>query len=403
MLFIMRLAMTALRSLAAHLTRSLLAMLGVIIGVAAVILAMACVEGAVQDVVQDFESMGPNVLTILPKDERRGHRAIGQSKRLEYEDAVAIAEQCSTVKLAAPQVFAGAQIKCYSNNINTTIAGITPEYAEINNLELQEGSFIEQKDVVGYRRVVVLGSKAAEELCGKGTAIGYFVKVNGQSFRIKGVLKKKGATGTTSVDKQAFVPVTTAQKRLFGINYVTSIEVLLYSPDDVSKAKTQIAQTLRQRHRIAPGSKDIHQVFSREDFLGFLKRVTLIFSALFGAIASISLIVGGIGIMNIMLVSVTERTREIGVRIAVGAQRWHILSQFLTEALMICVLGGCLGLALGYGGSWVLGKMTPIKTAVAPNMVFISLAVAGVVGIFSGLFPAFKASRLDPVESLRYE
>jgi putative ABC transport system permease protein len=402
-MFILRIILTALISLAAHFVRSALATLGVLVGVAAVIVAMSTITGATDELLTNMERMGPNVMTVVPGTRRQGSRAAAKIDALKYEDALAIEQQCPAVMAASPEVTVGSLVKFYAKNISTTVVGTNAQYARIRNYQPVEGRFITREDVRGERRVAVLGHEAKRELCGEGTALGYYVRIRNKTFEIVGVMEKKGTIGWTAVDKQVYIPVTTAMKRVFGNKFLTNMSVAATSVDLTAQATRQVKKVLRQRHRIVPGQPDDFTVYSQKDMLETAIDFTRLLGAVSFTIAGVSLIVGGIGIMNIMLVSVTERIREIGVRMAVGAQRWHILAQFLIEALMICLLGGAAGIGLGYAGCDLLTQTTPLETITSPKTLLLAVIVAAATGVVSGLYPAYKASRLDPVEALRYE
>ncbi|MBN1488370.1 MAG: ABC transporter permease [Phycisphaerae bacterium] len=405
-MFFLRICMMAWRGLRANLLRSMLATLGVIIGVAAVISAMSILEGTKRDIIDRFKSLGSDQITVYPASARREGREVGVVQTLKPEDADAIASpgMCPDVAAAAPEVLAGAQVKYLNRNVSLTVLGTNEHYADMNTYKVVEGSFITREDVVAKRKVVVLGHKAALDLFGHRPALNAPVKIRGLGFRVIGVMEKKGNIGFRNVDSQVVVPITTAMDRMFGIDTVTAITIKAADPTRVAAATQQINRVLRQRHGIRPGDKDDFNVFNQEEQRKQFREVTNIFAVVLYSIAGISLVVGGIGIMNIMLVSVTERTREIGVRMAVGAQRWDILRQFLVEAGTISLLGGGFGVLLGYAMADLLEKVTRlIETYTPMRVVLWALGMAVVTGVLSGIYPAYKASRLDPVEALRYE
>jgi ABC-type antimicrobial peptide transport system permease subunit len=307
---------------------------------------------------------------------------------------------------AAPEVSGGGSVKYYSRNKDATILGTNEAYADMFSYKVAEGVFFTRDDVTNKQKVAVLGHKVAKDLFGNAPAVNFPIKIKGISFRIIGVMEKKGNIGFRNVDSQVMIPVTTAMDRLFGIRFVHAITVKASDPTTVDDATTEIKRELRRRHdiRIRTGQKDDFLIFSQEEHRKQFREVTMIFQVVLYSIAGISLVVGGIGIMNIMLVSVTERTREIGVRKAVGAQRWDILWQFLIEAGIISLLGGAVGVAVGYAMTDLLEKTTRvIETYTTPQVVGWALSMAILTGLSSGIYPAYKASRLDPVEALRYE
>lgn len=401
-MFFLKICMMALWSLWTNLLRTLLATLGVIIGVAAVVSAMSILEGTNREILRRFESMGADQIVVVNASSRRhGRQSVKPS--LEPDDADAILE-CGLVQAVAPEVQSGSQIKYFSKNKAATVLGTTESYADINNYKTVDGRFITREDIRAERKVCVLGHEVAKELFGATPATGFRVKIKGLGFNVIGVMEKKGVLGFREVDSQVIIPVTTAMKRLFGIRYLTMITVQAQSQEQLKPAILQVGRALRKTHGIRAGQDDDFTIFTQEQLKAQVSDVTKIFAIVLYSIAGISLVVGGIGIMNIMLVSVTERTREIGVRIAVGARPWDIRKQFLVEASIISVMGGVLGVLLGLAFTDLLEQWTRVlKTHTSPAVVWYALAMATTVGIVSGLYPAIRASRLDPVESLRYE
>ena len=404
-MFYLRIIRTAMRSLRANLMRSVLAMLGVIIGVAAVVAAMAIIEGASRQIFDSIKNFGSNVLMVYPGAAHSGGVQVGKVVTLKVEDAAAIEQNCSAAIRAVPEVWGSGQVKYFSRNMICRVLGTTKDYQEVRSYHVKEGRFFNKSHVKSESYVAVLGYKVAEELFGHGTPLGFTVKIRGKPFTVIGVMEKKGSVGITDVDEQVIIPVTTAMKRLFGLRSVTMISVQAVSAAQSDNCSKQISRFLRKRHRIAPGQDNDFTIGNPEAALKTLKELTRMMSTVFYSIAGISLVVGGIGIMNIMLVSVTERTREIGVRMAVGAQRLDILTQFLAESGMICLVGGGLGVLCGVAFSnFITGiSRNTLETVVSTNAIVTAITVALVTGVVSGLYPAYKASRLDPVEALRYE
>jgi len=404
-MFYLRIIRTAIRSLRANLMRSVLAMLGVIIGVAAVVAAMAIIEGASRHIFDSIKNFGSNVLMVYPGTARSGGVEVGKVVTLKVEDAAAIEQNCSAAIRAVPEVWGSGQVKYFSRNMICTVLGATKDYQEVRSYHIKEGRFFNKSHVKSESYVVVLGYQVAKELFGQGTPLGFAVKIRGKPFTVIGVMEKKGSVGLTDVDKQVIIPVTTAMKRLFGLRSVSMISVQATSAGQSDNCSKQISRFLRKRHRIAPGQDNDFTIGNPEAALEAFKELTGIMSTVFYSIAGISLVVGGIGIMNIMLVSVTERTREIGVRMAVGAQRLDILTQFLAESGMICLVGGGLGVLCGVAFSnFITGiSRNTLETVVSTNAIVTAITVALFTGVISGLYPAYKASRLDPVEALRYE
>ncbi len=410
MMFFIRIMFMALRSLTIHPLRSVLATLGVLIGVGAVVAAMSILEGMSARMRDGFASMGSNKLFITPPQQRRGGRVMGNFDTLKIEDAWAVAKECPSLKYAMPQVSLNGTVKYFSKNTTASILGATDAYTEINSHHAIEGSFFEKADVQGQSSVAVLGAKVKRDLFGGRPAIGEKVKVmtplGGRQFIVVGVMEEKGNVAFTNVDEQVIVPITTAMEKVYGLKSIAAIvaEAVSGADADIEKAKEEIKKVLRQRHKIRAGQQDDFAVQSQKEFVEQFATFTNIVGVVLFSIAGISLVVGGIGIMNIMLVSVTERTREIGVRMAMGAQRGDVLKQFLVEASIISFFGGTVGVMMGYGLATTIERMTRVfETITTTWSVIIALGMATVVGIISGIYPAWKASRLDPVEALRYE
>lgn len=388
-----------------NLLRSLLATLGVIIGVAAVVSAMSIIEGATKEILDAIKSFGSNVIIVYPGSGSRSGRRVGTVRTLSLDDAKAIADKCPAVIRSAPEVLGVGQAKFYSKNMNCTVLGTTPPYQDIRNYKVVQGRFINNSDIKSEAYVAILGHKVAKDLFGKGTPLGFVIKLRGKPFTVIGVMEKKGTLGFLRVDQQIIVPISTAMKRLYGVRSVASISAQTINAKKTKEARKQISALLRKRHKIPPGEKEDFGLYSQEQLLKGFKEQAQIMGIVFYSIAGISLVVGGIGIMNIMLVSVTERTREIGIRMAVGARRTDILSQFLAESSAISLIGGILGALIGTGLSKIISNISAdlFKAYVPNSAIFTALTVALVTGIISGIYPAFKASRLDPIEALRYE
>ncbi len=409
-MFFLRIILMSLRSLWVHPLRSILATLGVIIGVAAVVAAMAILEGMSARFASGFQSMGSNKLFIMPAVQRRGHRTVGTFDSLKLEDADAIRKECPAVRMAVPQVNSGGLVRYFSRNTNASILGTTEAYPKINNHRVADGEFITRSDVQAKLSVAVVGSKVKKELFGGRPALGEKIKITGllgsRTFVVIGVMEEKGNIAFTDVDQQIIIPVTTAMDKLYGMKAVTVILAEAASPNDadIEQAKDEIKRMLRKRHKIRAGQQDDFQVQAQKEFVAQFAMFQNIVGIVLWSIAGISLVVGGIGIMNIMLVAVTERTREIGVRMAMGAQRIDVLRQFLIEACTVSFLGGALGVLMGWGMAGTIERLTRVfETVTTGWAIAMALTMATVTGVISGLYPAWKASRLDPVEALRYE
>ncbi len=408
----------ALRGLSANKMRTGLTMLGIIIGVGSVIALMSVGKGAEASVVSRIQSMGTNLLFVSPGSTQQGgvSSGAGSAATLTYEDAMAIAAEVPTVSGVAPEGTTGGQVVAGSNNVRTRITGTTPDYQEVRNFHVAQGEFFTQQQVDSRAMVAVLGSQTAQSLFNDSDPIGRSIRINtmssgtGFTFKVIGVMEPKGAQAMGNQDDVLFIPITTLQQRLSsqrtsqGGRNVQSISVKVVSENAMDQAVQQIGELLRQRHRV---SQDDFTIRSQEDMLATATEVTGVMTLLLGAIAGISLLVGGIGIMNIMLVSVTERTREIGIRKAVGARRQDILSQFLVESIVVSLVGGATGVAMGMGFSRLISGVNMggqrLETVVAPESVMLAFAVSAAIGVFFGIYPATRAAGLNPIEALRYE
>jgi putative ABC transport system permease protein len=403
-------------SLGANKLRAGLTMLGVIIGVAAVIALLAVGQGASAAITEQVQGIGSNLIFVAPGSfNQNGVRsAVGSATTLTLEDADALFDSacCPDIARVAPVFQANVQVVAGGNNTNTTVTGTTPDYQQVRNFYVGQGRFIDARDNETLARVAVLGAVTARQLYGARDPVGQTIKINRVPFKVVGIMKEKGGTGFfgQNQDDIIFVPIRTAQTRLFGSQSLTSngqrrvsvIYVSARAEDRADQAVSQITQELRQRHRIQ-FQQDDFSVASQKDLLGALSQITSILTIFLGSIAAISLLVGGIGIMNIMLVSVTERTREIGIRKAVGAKRRDILVQFLMEAIALSVSGGAIGIALGAGIAQAVTQTGVITTVVELNAVALAVGFSVAVGLFFGLYPAWRASALHPIEALRYE
>lgn len=403
----------AIEGLVSNRLRSVLTMLGVIFGVGAVIAAVAMTEGAKAATLEQFERFGTNVLTVRPGQMRRGpvHGGTGSEQSLTYADARAIAKECPTVVAVAPEVNTTAQIKAGSANTSTRVVGTTETLPQMRSFELAEGTFFTAQDVKARRRLAVLGPAVVKNLFEEIRPVaGIQIKINGVTFRVLGQFKEKGDMGWFSQDDQIMVPLTTAMYRLIGRSgglggprdTVRSINVQFADMKLADQAQAEVEALLRERHEIGLASENDFSIMSAADFIAGAEEASRIMTLLFGSIAAVSLLVGGIGIMNIMLVSVTERTREIGLRKALGATPRDIMMQFLIEAMTLSLVGGAVGVGSGVGLAYLLRKVG-LNTAVSLPWVVIAFCFAAFVGVFFGLLPSRKAALLDPVEALRYE
>ncbi len=394
----------AWRAIAANPLRSLLTMLGVIIGVASVLAMVAIGQGARRAVTQQVEALGSNLLTVFAGVQRFGGVATaGPVQTLTLADAQAIAAEVPNVTGVSAEFSRQAQVVFREQNTTTQVSGVTPQFPEVRNFHPVAGSFITEEDMRRRARVAVLGQTVARQLFGDGDPVGQQVKIRGVTFTVIGLMEPKGATGFMDRDDVVFIPLSTAQRRLFGVDYVRSIYVQVASPAAMEAAQSDVAALLRRRHRLGPTQEDDFTIRSQADVLQAITGVSRTMTFLLGGIAAVSLIVGGIGIMNIMLVSVTERTREIGIRKAVGARTQDILTQFLVESVLLSVSGGLVGILVGALGSRLVTRLAGWATLLSLQAVVLAFAFAVAVGVFFGLYPAQRAARLDPIEALRYE
>ncbi|MGQ9567258.1 MAG: ABC transporter permease [Anaerolineae bacterium] len=400
----------ALQSLLANKLRSGLTMLGIVIGVAAVISLVAAGAGAQAQVLERFQGLGANVLIVRPGAAFfRGVAQGGTSvESLTLDDVEAIVRLSKTVVAVAPEYSTSAQVVYGSKNARTTVVGVTPEYAIVQNWQVVQGRFLNAQELASQAKVAVLGSSVAETLFGTGLVnpIGKTIKINRQNDQVVGVLKSKGATGFQAQDDRVLIPLTTAQVRFGGAGSkkVQAINLQVASADKMTLAQAEVRAILRARHGLTGSQADDFNIFNQTQIVETVEQTTQTFTVLLGSIAAISLVVGGIGIMNIMLVSVTERTREIGIRKAVGARRRDILGQFLMEAVVLSVLGGLVGILAGYAVAQAIAPLLGIGRAlVTVESVTLALAVSIGVGLFFGIYPANRAARLNPIDALRYE
>ncbi|NUM56126.1 MAG: ABC transporter permease [Candidatus Hydrogenedentes bacterium] len=394
----------AIYSLVANKLRSFLAVLGVIIGVGAVIAMLAIAAGAQSQVMGSIQAMGTNLLTVRPES-RGGSSGVrtGTEQNLTVDDAKAILNEVEGVEQVAPVVSGRCQMKYYENNTNTSVMGVAVTYLPLRNFEVEKGRLFTNGEEERMARVVILGPQTAEDLMGTEDPIGTTIKVNGVNFEVIGVTKAKGDQGWFNPDDNAFVPYTTAMKQMFGQDYLREIQVKCENQEDLNTVQDAIFALIRKRHRIEPGMPDDIEIRNQADMINTANEVTGTFTILLGAVASISLLVGGIGIMNIMLVTVTERTREIGIRKAIGAKDRDILRQFLFEAILMSAIGGVIGVGAGVGAAKLLSSMTQFTTVVEGHNIVMALLFSAAVGIFFGYYPARRAAKLNPIDALRYE
>ncbi|MFQ5721460.1 MAG: ABC transporter permease [Candidatus Aminicenantales bacterium] len=403
---LIRIIQVSLRALGRNKMRSFLTALGIIIGVGAVIAMISIGQGAKKAVEERFNSIGTNLLFVRPgsRSFRGRHFGAGTYNTLKPEDAEAILAQCDAVRYVSANVSTRAQTVYSNKNWNTSIQGVGAHFPEIRNWPVEVGTFFDENMVKVAAKVCVLGSEVKANLFGDEDPIGKIIRIKKIPFRVLGVLESKGESGGWfNRDDMIAAPYTTVQKRLLGIDYIQSIDISAMSMNRTEEAMRQIEELLRIRHKIAPGAEDDFNVRNWSEIAESAAESTRILTILLGGIASVSLLVGGIGIMNIMLVSVTERIREIGIRMSVGAREKDILFQFLTEAVVLSLLGGLLGIGLGLLTSQLISHFAGWKTLVSLGAIALAFLFSASVGIFFGFYPARKASKLDPIEALRYE
>jgi ABC-type antimicrobial peptide transport system permease subunit len=396
---------TALRGLAANKLRSVLTMLGIIIGVGAVIFSIGMTQGSKAALAESIQRLGTNVITVFPGQQRRGQVSFGfgSTNTLTLEDAQAVLRSCPSVARVSPQVNSRAQVKYKNRNTNTSVNGTGEDYPVISNHFLAQGRYFTQAEVKQLKRVAILGSTTAKDLFDQQSPIGKSIRVKGTSFQVIGVFQEKGGMGFRNPDDAVYVPVTTAMRRLFGMENVQTITAQARDMSLMDKAQDEMDQVLRRRHKIPTGGQADFIMFNQADLAQTQGEQQDNISFIVYIMGLLSLVVGGIGIMNIMLVSVTERTREIGIRKAIGAKRSNILSQFLLESLILSVSGGLLGVPAGILVANAMGEIKQWKIIHDPTTVVFAFSFSLVVGVFFGLYPAFKASKLNPIEALRYE
>jgi putative ABC transport system permease protein len=400
----------ALRAVNRNKLRSLLTTLGIVIGVGAVIAMMAIGAGAKARVEEAFAAMGTNVLIVLPGSTSSSgvHGGFGSMPTLTWDDSAAIRADVSSIKQAAPVLRASLPVVSEDQNWTTSVTGTSPEYFAIRNWPIALGASLSQADVDSGTKVIVLGQTVVEKLYGSSAdPVGQTVRVGSTPFQVVGVVSRKGQSATgQDYDDAAFVPFTTFARKVQGglSKYLQgSIMAAAVSSDATSRGQRDVTALLRDRHHIAPGDDDDFSIRNLSEIAGAQQQGTETMTALLASVAAVSLLVGGIGIMNIMLVSVTERTREIGIRMAVGAEPHHILLQFLVEALSLSVAGGLLGVACGLGAESWLAVRFHWPMLVQPEVIVVSVGFSALVGIVFGIYPARKASQLDPIDALRFE
>lgn len=395
-------------ALSANKVRSGLTMLGIIIGISSVIAMISIGQGAQGSIQSSIQSIGSNLIIVSPGIQRGPGSQIsggqGSARSLTQDDADAISEGITLANAVSPELSGRYQVISRGKNTNTTVLGSTPKYPIVRNVELDEGNFISEQNLRGLSKVAVIGPTVRTDLFGDGIdVIGQTLRIKGIEFKIIGVTKAKGGTGFSNQDDMIFIPLTSAQKFLAGDDYVTSISVQAKDSDSMSEVQQNITDLLLSRHNIKDPALADFSTFNQADIVAAASSVTQTFTILLGAVAGISLLVGGIGIMNMMLTTVTERTREIGLRKAIGAKSSDINKQFLIEAIVLTFTGGVVGVILGCTISFTVTYFEILQTSVSTGSIILAFGVSAFIGIVFGYYPARRASRLNPIQALRYE
>lgn len=388
--------------------RSGLTMLGIVIGIGSVIAMVSIGQGAQGSIESSIQSLGANLIQVSPGAQRGAGTQVssgrGSAQTLTMADAEAIKDQVSQVKAVAPQIASRYQITAKSKNTNTQVIGATSDYAAVRNVEVASGSFISEQNQRSVSKIAVIGPTTRDDLFGEGVdPTGQSIRINKIEFKVVGVTNAKGGSGFTNQDDIIYVPLSTAQRFLAGDDYLSSISVQADSQEVMTAVQNEVTALLLERHKISDPAAADFSVINQADIVSAASSVTSTFTILLAAIAGISLLVGGIGIMNMMLTTVTERTREIGLRKAIGAKSHDITRQFLAESIMLTFIGGVVGVGLGWVLAWAVGKFGNTATDVSLSSVLLAFGVSVAIGVIFGYYPARRAAKLNPIEALRYE
>jgi putative ABC transport system permease protein len=396
----------ALKSILKSRMRSLLTALGIIIGVAAVVVMVAIGDGAQAQVEQQISALGSNLIIIFPGSSTSGGVRLGAGSinRFTMEDVKKIEDECTLIKAVTPIVRTGGQVIGGVGNWSTQVQGVATNYLDVRDWPLASGDFFTDKDMVSRAKVAVLGQTVAKQLFPNDDPIGQQIRIRNVPFKVIGVLTAKGQSSFgTDQDDIILAPATTVLDRLVGGIYISYIMASAVSTDEIDAAQTQLTTVMREAHHIYPGQDDDFTVRNQSELADAATQTSKILTILLASVAGVSLIVGGIGIMNIMLVSVTERTREIGIRLSVGARTTDVMVQFLTEAIVLSLAGGLIGILISFGIIFILNNYTTMAAVIDPKIIVIAVGFAGIIGIFFGFYPAKKAANLNPIDALRYE
>ena len=395
-------------ALSSNKARSFLTILGIVIGIGSVIAMVAIGQGAQSSIAARIQSIGSDLVQVTPGVQGGVGSQVssgrGSARTLTQEDANAIAKEISTAKAVAPELSGRYQITAKGKNTNTSVVGVSPTYPAVRNMEIDQGSFISDQNLLSLSKVAVIGPTVREDLFGADVdPIGQVIRIKSIEFKVVGVTKAKGGTGFGSQDDMIFIPLTSAQRFLAGDTYVTTISVQAIDSDSMAQTQQQITDLLLSRHHISDPAAADFSTLNQADIVATASSITGTFTILLAAVAGISLVVGGIGIMNMMLTTVTERTREIGLRKAIGAKRSEINLQFLIEAIMLPCIGGLVGIILGWTVSFAITYLGILQTSVSLSSIMLAFGVSAVIGIVFGYFPARRAAALNPIDALRYE
>ncbi len=398
----------ALSTLTVNKLRTSLATLGIVIGIGSVIALISLGQATQQSIESQIRSLGSNLLTVQPSGQNQGgiQGAAGGGTTLTLDDAKAIqsSPNITTISKVSPEYSSRTQVTTGQTNTNTQVIGVMPIYSDIRKVTMENGTFISDQQVNNISKVAVLGPTVVSDLFGENVnPIGQTIRISGQTFTIIGITKSKGGTGFQNQDDIIYIPISTAQKQLFGSSHITSIAVEAKSADVMIEAQNQVGYLLLARHKLSDPTQKDFSIFNQQDLLNTINQTTSTFTTLLAGVAAISLLVGGIGIMNIMLVTVTERTREIGLRKALGAKKRLIITQFLIESIILTFVGGIIGIGVGILASFIITSLTGAPLVISLNSIFLAFIVSTAIGILFGWYPARRAANLQPIEALRYE